>query len=354
MTERFLRKAWYFGCWSEELRPGTVREVNLLGESLAVYRAQTGELHAVGNRCPHRFAPLHRGIVRGDALECPYHGLQFGPGGNCVHSPHHKGPAPSSIAVTPYATTEKYGIVWLWASDAKTADLSVIPDLSEFDDYPDSAIGRFETMDVKAGYELLVDNLFDPSHADWVHYGILGDGMVSQGKSKIDRQDAYIEAEWFYEGQIAVPIMRAIAADGSLWDSWVSARWHAPCIVRFSAGVMPHGRPASEGMTLSTYHIIIPTGPDSCTYAVKSVRNHDLDDVNLTQSTVKSSTIAFVEQDKPMLEGQQRMMKGKDFWDLRPALLPSDGPAIVVRRALEQMIAKESGNGTESKVSETS
>lgn len=341
MTQRFIKRAWYFGCWSDEVAPGTAKKVNVLGEGIAVYRTDAGDIHAIGNRCPHRFAPLHMGKVHGHALECAYHGLQFGPSGACVLSPHHKGATPGSIKVPAFAVAERHGAVWVWAADAASADPSLVPDLCELDRYPATAIGRFPSMDVAASYELLIDNLFDPTHADWVHYGILGDGLLSQGKAKVDRRGDLIEASWHYEGQIVVPILRAIAADGSVWDSWVSARWYAPSIICFGAGVMPTGRPAEEGMWLNTYHILVPTGPHTCTYAVKNVRNHDLDDAGLTARTVESSLIAFNEQDKPMIEAQQEMMQGSSFWDLKPALLPSDGPAIVVRRALEEMLAKE-------------
>ena len=341
MTQRFIRRAWYFGCWSQEVPIGSAKEVNLLGESIAVYRSESGGLNALGNRCPHRFAPLHKGVVRGEALECAYHGLQFGPKGNCVFSPHHRGANPSGIKVQAYAAAEKHGAVWLWGAEAELADPASIPDLSELDVFPETAIGSFPSMDVQANYELLIDNLFDPTHADWVHYGILGDGLLSLGKAKVEKRDGSIEATWHYEGQIVVPILRPIAADGSVWDSWVSARWYAPSIICFGAGVMPTGRPVSEGMWLNTYHILVPTGPDSCTYAVKNVRNHDLEDGALTARTVESSLIAFNEQDKPMIEAQQAMMRGRGFWDLKPALLPSDGPAIIVRRALEEMIERE-------------
>ena len=343
MTGKFVKKAWYFGCWSEELVAGAAREVRLLGDSIAVYRTELGELHAIGNRCPHRFAPLHMGRVRGNALECAYHGLQFGPQGNCVFSPHHKGATPGGIKVPTYAVEERHGAIWLWAANREAADSALIPDLSELSAFPQTAVGVFPSMDVHASYELLIDNLFDPSHADWVHYGILGDGQVSHGKAKVETVDGLIEATWHYEGQIVVPILRPLAPDdGSVWDSWVSARWYAPSIVCFGGGVMPTGQSRSDGTWLHTYHILVPTGPETCTYAVKNVRNHDLDDTELTARTVEASLIAFDEQDKPMLEAQQAMMKGEAFWDLKPALLPSDGPAIVVRRALEKMIEEES------------
>ncbi len=43
---------------------------------------------------PHRFAPLGMGILKGDAVRCPYHGLEFDGSGACVHNPHGDGAIP--------------------------------------------------------------------------------------------------------------------------------------------------------------------------------------------------------------------------------------------------------------------
>jgi phenylpropionate dioxygenase-like ring-hydroxylating dioxygenase large terminal subunit len=50
---------------------------------------------------------------------------------------------------------------------------------------------------------------------------------------------------------------------------------------------------------------------------------------------------AFMNEDKPMLEAQQRHMGGADFWSLRPVLLPGDAAAIRVRRELAKLIETE-------------
>ena len=47
------------------------------------------------------------------------------------------------------------------------------------------------------------------------------------------------------------------------------------------------------------------------------------------------------EEDKPMLEAIQRRMKGRDFWSMKPLMLPVDGAAVLSRRILQNMIATE-------------
>ena len=67
--------------------------IELGGREIGVIRLHSGELRAVMNRCPHKGAPICRGIVGGawdssgpgeivfdnsrDVLVCPWHGFEF-------------------------------------------------------------------------------------------------------------------------------------------------------------------------------------------------------------------------------------------------------------------------------------
>ena len=50
---------------------------------------------------------------------------------------------------------------------------------------------------------------------------------------------------------------------------------------------------------------------------------------------------AFTQQDKPMLEAQQRSIGAAEFWSLKPVLLPGDAGAVRVRRKLQALMAQE-------------
>src|SRR5690606_31947668 len=47
-----------------------------LGRNLVLWRDHDGRVHALEDHCPHRGAPLSRGVVLGDRLACPYHGVE--------------------------------------------------------------------------------------------------------------------------------------------------------------------------------------------------------------------------------------------------------------------------------------
>lgn len=45
---------------------------------VAVFRTADDRVFALDDRCPHRGGPLSEGIVHGDAVTCPLHGLVIG------------------------------------------------------------------------------------------------------------------------------------------------------------------------------------------------------------------------------------------------------------------------------------
>ena len=52
--------------------------MQILGEQVVLFRDREGRVHCLGDVCPHRGAPLHRGWVSEaegqDCIVCPYHG----------------------------------------------------------------------------------------------------------------------------------------------------------------------------------------------------------------------------------------------------------------------------------------
>ena len=77
---------WYLVCESKQLRRQTL-SMTLLGTPLVLFRGNNGQVGALLDPCPHRNAPLSLGAVKGDCLECDYHGWQFDRHGMCQAVP---------------------------------------------------------------------------------------------------------------------------------------------------------------------------------------------------------------------------------------------------------------------------
>lgn len=86
MTSNAPRNAWYPLTWSRNVTRALARH-RLLGDDLVVYRSEAGAPIALDDMCPHRLAPLSMGKLRGDAVECGYHGMTFAPNGRCIRIP---------------------------------------------------------------------------------------------------------------------------------------------------------------------------------------------------------------------------------------------------------------------------
>lgn len=115
----FVKQSWYAALWAADLGEVPLRRT-YLGEPVVLYRGAAGQPIALADSCPHRFAPLSKGKLHGDEIQCLYHGLRFAADGRCVHNPH--GPVPGAARVRSYPVREHAGMVWKsgWAPRCPT------------------------------------------------------------------------------------------------------------------------------------------------------------------------------------------------------------------------------------------
>ena len=62
---------------SADLAKGSMRAVEVAGESVALYHLDDGSWHATGNLCTHGQALLTDGWLEGREVECPLHAGRF-------------------------------------------------------------------------------------------------------------------------------------------------------------------------------------------------------------------------------------------------------------------------------------
>ena len=108
-------RRWFPVCRGEEACPRHIVHTALLGQELAVWRANDGTVNAWENRCPHRGVRLSLGTNLGDRLKCRYHGWTYASGtGQCVERPAHPGEKPPALAkARKFACAEIDGYVWV-------------------------------------------------------------------------------------------------------------------------------------------------------------------------------------------------------------------------------------------------
>lgn len=125
--DQFPRNAWYAAARTAELRQGHLLPRFLLGDPVVMYRTENGTPVAMVDRCIHRQMPLSMGRLRGDRIECGYHGLTYDPDGACVRIPG-SSRISDKVRVQTFPLVEGHGLLWIWMGDPDAADPRQIPD----------------------------------------------------------------------------------------------------------------------------------------------------------------------------------------------------------------------------------
>ena len=335
----YLRNTWYVAAWSSELGAEPLART-ICEQPILLYRSTQGVPVALANMCPHRFAPLNRGVRDGDEITCGYHGMRFGADGRCTNNPQHDGTIAPKMRVRAYPAVERYDMVWLWFGEVAQADASAIPYFSFHVDPKFRRIGGM--FEVNANYELITDNVLDLTHGEFVHPGILSSKATTRSKLKTHQQGTTVWANrWIPDGDAAPAWRAAFNNYDENVDQWGYVRWDAPAHLVLDIGVTPVGRSRAEGIWLYGTDIITPKDGKSSYYFWAFSRNYAIDDPTVDEMWSAAIDIAFAEQDKPMIEAQQALLGDCDLMELAPIMVSSDVASTRVRRLLRKMIADE-------------
>ena len=339
----YLARAWYVAGFADELLPGQLLARTLLDEPLVFFRRPDGDAVALQDRCPHRFAPLSMGRLCDDgvAVQCPYHGLRFDGTGACVHNPHGTGVIPKRAAVRSWTVVERDGLLWLWAGEAADADASLIPDFSAVAGAPADATVR-GYLPTACDYRLLADNIMDLTHADFLHAGSLGSGAITRAQAQVtDLGERSVRITWLSSGDRAPDAFDAhLRERGRPTDQWTEVTWTAPGAMLLHVGATLQGEPRERGVDTANLHLATPETTGRTHYWYWSTRNFAIDP-HANAAIRPVIEFAFSQQDKPMLEAQQRRIGGAKFWSLKPMLLAGDAGAVRARRKLDALIEAE-------------
>lgn len=283
----------------------------VLGEDLVVWRSGDAFL-AWRDLCVHRGTRLSLGrVVRGDRLECPYHGWTYGTDGGCVLIPAHPEQVPPAKArVAAFRATEAHGVVWVTLGTGATG----IPRFEPLD-HPEFQVLMAGPYRVKASGPRVIENFLDVGHFPFVHEGILGDPE----RPEIEDYTAKVNDE----GVLATGV-KVFQPDpyGTGQGSTVAYtyRVHRP----LTASLIKHGE-HTLGILLS----VTPHDAVDSTAWMWMAMNYE------PEPTMVEFQDRIFGQDRPILESQ------------RPELLPldlqaelhlrSDRTAIAYRRWLRQL-----------------
>ncbi|GGT16438.1 aromatic ring-hydroxylating oxygenase subunit alpha [Streptomyces purpureus] len=163
---------WYPVALSRRVPGRRVVGTAFAGQRIALYRGQSGAVHALEDRCAHRQVPLSMGVVEGETLRCCYHAWAYRGDGRISQIPYlAKGDGRPPRGVRAYPVREAYGLVFVFPGDAGKAAVTPLPELPAFGSV------RYKTMTfsrrVCCHYSFMHENLLDMNH-QFLHRGVVG------------------------------------------------------------------------------------------------------------------------------------------------------------------------------------
>ena len=340
---QYLFDSWYVAGWSTDVSADKPLARTYLDLPVMLFRDTRGRAVALLDRCPHRFAPLSRGRIKGDHVECGYHGLCFDAKGECVANPY--GPkAPPRAQVRAFPLVEQQGIVWIWMGDPARADAAFVPDLAQMGDEANwhAARGYLHTP---CNYQLGVDNLLDLTHPEFLHQTSLGSSALRDAHYEVIQEgDRKVHSNrWFDEGPNLPAMERYYPSGGKPVAHWSNMCWHAGSNVWMHVGVVFPGLPREQGLNAYSAHLLTPETATSTHYFFAIVRKaEEVARFNDAEQLLGYLLQVFAQEDSAMLQDVQSRMAGKDLAAMKPASLPGDAGAMRARELLARLVAAQS------------
>jgi renierapurpurin 18,18'-hydroxylase len=317
---------WYPVAWSDKLKPGEVVPVTVWQKSIAVYRDNHGQVHALENACPHKGIELHLGEIQGDRIVCPYHGWEFDGDGQCVNIPYFpKDQKLPCAKARSYPAEERYGVIWVFPGDPSLATERQIPEVPEYSD-PNCLMIPITGL-FRAHFSICNENTMDVFHG-FLHKSL--QGWFDPVLLKLQDGDDFVKADYRVSYQGFLSRFLGIGTD----ESGVTTRTVS---IHYQ---YPHYHSTLEGVS-SLYLMRLPVGPNE----TRSFSLLFLPKIRLPKwflRTVKPVMVPFVrrflfmrflEQDIGMMESEQRTYRAdptRRYVEVNPAIIALQ--RIIVRQ----------------------
>ena len=340
----FPRNFWYVAAWDWEVRRQELFRRTICGEPVLFWRKEDGTPAALEDRCCHRHMPLSEGRLRGDAVECPYHGLVYDPSGTCIRVPSQKA-IPPGARVRSYPVAERYHWVWVWMGDPARADPALIEDFHWADD---PAWGfKGERLDLPGNYLLLVDNLLDLTHLQFVHRTTLGTDAITAFPIKVEREGNLVRVTRWIMDSPAPPFFQKAGGFGPSEhvDRWQIIEFTPPAFVRLDVGCARAGTGArdgdrSQGITMRNLNAITPETATTTHYFWGQAHDFGAKDPTMTEMIFRQVHTAFLE-DLAVIGAQQANIAAYGAALPAEVDLNQDAGGLQARRIIDQILEAE-------------
>ena len=177
LAGRYLRMFWQPICLSTEVEKGRARREQIMSEFITIYRGDSGALHCVADRCPHRGVQLSIGWVQGEEIRCFYHGWKFNGAGQCTEQPAEAPGYAARIRIRHYPVQEYLGFVFVYMGEGEPPELPRYPEL---EDENSGVLESLARAPVPCNYFQRLENNIDQVHVNFAHGDVFGEQGVGE------------------------------------------------------------------------------------------------------------------------------------------------------------------------------
>ena len=232
-----IANQWYVILESDEVKKKPIG-VTRMGEKLVAWRDSHGSVTIMADKCPHRGAQLSIAELKGDCIECPFHGFQFDTSGACTLIPANGQNAkpPKVMKVKNYPTREAHGFIYIWWGEEREA----YPELPFFESIGDDMVYSSLRDHWATHYSRAIENQLDVVHIPFIHYNTIGRGNKTVVNGPLTRVETRYPGDnlleiWVYnqpdQGQSPLSASQLPEPDRrpflqfrfpNIWQNWIS------------------------------------------------------------------------------------------------------------------------------------
>jgi phenylpropionate dioxygenase-like ring-hydroxylating dioxygenase large terminal subunit len=223
-------RAWYVLGTTAELRAGAKPlKRRLYGDPIALWRGKDGVPAALLDRCPHRDVPLSFGCVKGDHIQCGYHGWEFDREGACKRIPSLLSePEKQSRRAISFPVREQQGFVWVWGDPESPPDTD--PYTFAYANKPGYLAVR-QTLRAQGSLHAIAENALDVPHTAFLHGGLFRNDSADRNRIRcvVERTDEMVQCEFIGEPRPEGIVAKILSPSGGVVTHF--DRFRMPCIV---------------------------------------------------------------------------------------------------------------------------
>jgi phenylpropionate dioxygenase-like ring-hydroxylating dioxygenase large terminal subunit len=316
-----LKDLWYPVCPSSFVRENPI-SLRRLGYKIALWRDQSGQVHALEDHCPHRGAPLSMGVILGDRIACPYHGVEVRCDGTVTRVPGSPGCALEGKRPTrAFHVQETNGAIFLYnATDyvetpppLRLPEQLTSPEWSSFLCY----------VEWGCDYRYVIDNVIDPMHGAYLHKQ---SHSMSEGDIRAEFQIRDVENGFIFEktGQ------RDVNFD---WTEWTDTGIH---LMHLEIPYPKTGGPGGNFTIIGSYTPITPEASAVFHWRCRKVSDWQRDTWRfLYRNRLEERHWNVLEQDRVAVENMEPNANQREH------LYQHDAGVVRLRRHLRNLAKKQ-------------